>query len=103
MSDEIEVMHRPDAQRYEILRDGQVAGYAAYHPADGYVVLYRTKIEPALEGQGLATRLALGTFEDLRARGLRIEPECEFMAAWVDRNPEFSDLVAPVEAVEQPR
>ena len=97
MAEETDVVHRPDTQRYEILLDGQVAGYVTYQQAHGHLVLDHTKVKPAFEGRGLAGQLATGTFEDLRSRGLRAEPRCEFMAAWVAKHPEYCDVIVPAE------
>jgi predicted GNAT family acetyltransferase len=35
-----------------------------------------------------------GVLEEIRRRGLRIVPRCEFIAGFLGRNPEFADLVA---------
>ncbi len=97
METALEVVHRPDHQRYEILTDGRVAGFVSYHDGDGYLVLDHTEVLAAHEGQGLAGQLARGTFEDLRARGLQAQPQCQFMASWVDKHSEYADLVVPVD------
>ena len=97
MADETQVVQRPETHRYEITTDGQVAGFVTYHEADGVVVLDHTEVQPGFEGEGLAGELASGTFEDLRARGLRVQPLCSFMASWVDKHPEYADLVVPVD------
>ncbi|MGB7979838.1 MAG: GNAT family N-acetyltransferase [Candidatus Nanopelagicales bacterium] len=97
MANETQVVQRPETDRYEILTDGQVAGFVTYHEADDVVVLDHTEVQPAFEGEGLAGDLARGTFEDLRARGVRVQPLCSYMASWVGKHPEYADLVVPDE------
>ena len=87
------VVDRTDTSRYEILRDGQFAGYLDYRDENDHIVLIHVEIEPAFAGQGLAFTLAQGVFDDLRVRGLRVDPQCPFMARWVGKHPEYADLV----------
>lgn len=32
--------------------------------------------------------------DDVRERGLRVEPACSFVASWLDKHPEYADLRA---------
>jgi uncharacterized protein len=65
------------------------------------VVLIHTEVEPAFEGQGLGARLVAGALEDLRARGLKLVPQCPFVRAYLRRHPDQADLVAGDPAVPQ--
>ena len=65
------------------------------------VVLIHTEVEPAFEGQGLGARLVAGALEDLRARGLKLVPQCRFVRAYLRRHPDQADLVAADPAVPQ--
>lgn len=38
--------------------------------------------------------LIRGTLDQLRARGTKLVPQCPFMAAFIDKHPEYADLVA---------
>jgi predicted GNAT family acetyltransferase len=79
--------------RYELLVDGEVAGFIAYRNRPGAVALIHTDIEPRFEGRGLGTRLVEGALADIRARGLRLVPICPFVRSYLDRHPEHNDLV----------
>jgi hypothetical protein len=96
---ELTVVHDADRQRYALRRGPDVLGSATYHWDQGRVVLDHTGIDPARREKGLGAILARGTLDDLRARGLRVIPQCPFMAAFIRRNPEYQDLVdeAPAE------
>ena len=51
-----EVVDRPEQQRYELVEDGRVLGFADYRPlpGDGLVLEFpHTVIDPAERGRGL--------------------------------------------------
>jgi predicted GNAT family acetyltransferase len=58
------------------------------------IVLYHTEVPEALRGHGVAARLAHEALDYARAQGLRVEPECPYVRAYVERHPEFRDLLA---------
>jgi predicted GNAT family acetyltransferase len=92
--DDITVSDNPGRQRYELHRQGAVAAWADYQLADGVATVTHTEVLPAFEGQGLGSRLAAGTLDDLRRRGAQVRPQCEFMATWIQRHPDYADLIA---------
>jgi predicted GNAT family acetyltransferase len=79
--------------RYEIVVDGVVAGFLQYTMRGGRVVLAHTEVPEANAGRGLATRLVRGALDDIRQRGLGIVPVCPFVEAFIERNPDYDDLV----------
>ena len=86
---------RNDAQhRYEIHSEGRLAGQLAWRDQAGVLDLVHTEIEPAFEGRGLAGQLVRFALDDARAAGRRIQPSCGYVAAWIERHPEYRDLVA---------
>lgn len=91
---ELEVRDVADAGRYELLRGGEVIGYAAYRVQDGRAIVPHVEVDPSVEGQGLGGRLVQGVLDDLRQRQLKVTPLCGFAAAWIRRHPEYRDLVA---------
>jgi uncharacterized protein len=91
-----EVVRVDAAERYELRVDGAVLGYAEFRPAgEGRVILPHTVVEEGHEGKGLGATLARGTLDDLRARGTQVIPTCPFIAAFIQRHPEYDDLVVP--------
>jgi len=59
----------------------------------GALVLIHTEVPAALEGRGLASRLARAGLEMARARGLKVIVKCPFVASFIERHPEYQDLV----------
>ena len=88
-----EVRRAPEESRYEILQDGRVAGIAEYADRGNVLVFHHTEIDAPLRGGGLGAALVRAALDDVRARGRRIVATCWFVAAFVDQNPEYADLV----------
>jgi len=94
MSDEtVTLEHDADTGRYEVYVDGRRAGHAAYRDEDGRRVLVTTVVDPEFGGRGLAGRLAKRAFDDARGAGLRVVPQCSYMAKYAERHPEYAELV----------
>jgi len=79
--------------RYEIVVDGEVAGFAEYRVRPDALAFTHTEV--LVEGRGLGTRLVKGVLDDVRASGGMIVPLCPFIAAYIKRHPEYEDLIAP--------
>jgi predicted GNAT family acetyltransferase len=80
--------------RYEIHVDSTLAGFADFEMEGAAMVLPHVVIEPAFGGQGLATTLIREVLDDARAQGVKVVPACTFVAAFIDKNPDYQDLVA---------
>ena len=91
---QIEVEDVPQRHRYEARSGEELLGVALYEREDGVLVLTHTVVEKAAEGHGVGSALARTALDTARGQGLRVLPRCPFMAGWVDRHPEYADLVA---------
>lgn len=89
----IRVVDNPAELRYELWVDGARVGFIAYRREPASVVLVHTDIDPADEGRGLGSQLVAGALDDIRSRGLGLVPLCPFVAAYLRRHPEQTDLV----------
>jgi uncharacterized protein len=79
--------------RYEVTVDGEPAGYAEYRDVQGARVFTHTVVHDAFEGKGVGGALARGALDDVRAAGGHVVPQCPFIAGYIDRHPEYGDLV----------
>jgi predicted GNAT family acetyltransferase len=87
------VTDNPSQRRFE-MAVGPDATAAAYYRVDGgRLVLIHTEVPQECSGQGLATRLAIGTFDLIRQSGQKVVLKCPFMAAFFVTHPEYADIV----------
>jgi len=86
------VRDNPSAHRYELTVDGHVA-FIAYKPMPDGLVFVHTEVPEALGGRGVGGRLVSGALTDMRRRGLKVRPDCSFVAAYAERHPEFNDVI----------
>jgi len=83
----------PERSWYEARVDDRRAGVAAYRLREGVITFTHTVVEDAYEGQGIGGALARAALDDARRRGLAVVPRCPFIAAWIERHPDYADLV----------
>ena len=91
---EIQVADNWDRSRYEIVVDGELAGFSTYKTNEDVITIIHTEIDDAFEGHGLGGRLARGLLDDIRARGQHVIAKCPFVAKYIREHPEYDDLVA---------
>ncbi|HYX97601.1 MAG TPA: GNAT family N-acetyltransferase [Geodermatophilus sp.] len=90
---EITVTDVPEAGRYEARAGDRVLGQANYQRQGDRVVFTHTEVDPAAEGSGVGGTLVRGALDDVRAHGRQAVPRCSFVRAWIDRHPDYADLV----------
>lgn len=89
-------MSRNDERsRFEITtQDGKLAGFAEYAARDGVVELTHTEVGDEFEGQGIGSKLAREVLDQIRATGDQVVPSCPFIKSWIEKHPDYQDLVA---------
>jgi predicted GNAT family acetyltransferase len=89
-----DIRDNAEARRYELEVEGETA-VVTYNPVEGGLLISETLVPQALEGRGIASRLAKHVLADIRGRGLVILPTCPFFAAYLKKHPEHADIVHP--------
>ncbi len=92
-SDAPEIHHDGDMRRFATTVDGAKA-YLDYRQADGVMSITHTWVPAEIGGRGIAGQLVRAALEHARASGLKVEPACSYAAGWIQRHPEYADLVA---------
>ena len=87
------VRDNPALSRFELDADG-VTAVANYRLAGGVMTFTHTEVPPHARGEGIASRLIAGALAAVRARELKVVARCSFVSAYIERHPEFRDLLA---------
>jgi predicted GNAT family acetyltransferase len=88
------VTDAPENSRYEI-RDGDLLlGQAVYQLRGDQVVFTHTEVDMDQERSGLGSTLVRAALDDVRSKGGTVVPMCSFVRGWIERHPEYQDLVA---------
>lgn len=88
-----DVWHNVAGQRFE-LRIGDVLCVIDYHRSAGKIVIYHTEVPEPLRGRGLAACMTRTALEFARSANLQVEPRCPYTAAFMQKHPEYADLLA---------
>jgi uncharacterized protein len=89
---DVTVANNETAQRYEARVAGQLA-VITYQRLGDRIIFMHTEVPEALEGHGIAGKMARVALDDARARHLAVIPRCPFVASYIRRHPEYADLV----------
>ena len=90
-----QVIDEPSSQRYELRLgpDGPVVGFADYRIVGDYVELPHTVTQPEFGGQGIASALIRDVLDQIRTQDRRVIPSCEFVARFIEKNPEYQTML----------
>ncbi|MFM9939909.1 MAG: GNAT family N-acetyltransferase [Hyphomicrobiaceae bacterium] len=80
------------SSRFEMPVEGHIA-FVTYRRGPGTIALLHAEVPAELEGRGVGSRLAKAALEVVRAEGLKVIPRCSFIAAYIQRHPEYQDLL----------
>lgn len=90
---DITIQHDPTAQRFSTSLDGHEAELI-YRLRDGRMVIEHTGVPEAIGGRGIAAHLVKAALDHARAAGWKVVPACSYSAVYVERHPEYADLLA---------
>ena len=77
--------------RFELTCEGGPA-FAAYQLDGDTITFTHTVVPEAAEGHGIGSTLIAGALVQARERGLKVVPQCAFVAAYLARHPDAADL-----------
>ena len=93
MSDtENQVRDSKAKNRFELDVQGKVA-FANYRLTPGTVIIIHTETPRELRGRGIASELVNGALRLIRADCLKVVAGCGFVVDYLNKHPEFADLV----------
>jgi predicted GNAT family acetyltransferase len=86
------VRNTPDCNRFEVLVGDEVAGFTEYLDMDRQRIFFHTEIDERFAQQGLAGVLVHAALTETRAEKKRIVPVCPYVAVYLERHDEFTDV-----------
>ena len=89
----ITVTDNPEQNRFEIHVGDVLAGFTEYRPRGDRYAFVHTVIGDEFGGRGLASQLIKGTLDQIRSRGIAVLPYCPFVRRYIQRHPDYQDLV----------
>ena len=79
--------------RFELDVEGGIA-FANYRKTSSAVIITHPETPRALRGRGIASELVKGALELIRAEGQKVIAGCGFVVDYLEKHPEYEDLVA---------
>jgi predicted GNAT family acetyltransferase len=90
---DVEVRDNPKKARFEIIADGELAGFVLYYLRGDEIAFTHTQTDDRFRGHGLGGRLAQASLDAARERHLAVLPYCPFVKSWITAHREYADLV----------
>lgn len=87
-----EVRDNPEKHQFEMIVDGHIA-LAAYRLTLDTITFTHTEVPKELGGRGIGSQLAKGALDQVRKRGMKVVPLCPFIKAYIEKHPEYQDLL----------
>lgn len=91
-SELLKVTQNIDKNRFEV-KIGESIAIAEYSITAGELILTHTEVPVALEGNGIASRLAKVAFKYARENDLKVLPLCPYMAAYARKHQDVQDVL----------
>ena len=86
------VVMNDKTRRFEVTLGDEVA-FAEYNLLHDAIVLLHTEVPDAFAGRGVAGALIKTALAYARDHGLKVKPICPFAAGYIEKHPEWQDLV----------
>jgi uncharacterized protein len=90
-----DVIQNQELDRFELILDGELAGYTAYTLSDTAITFTHTEILSREREHGLGGRLVREALDQVREHtDYRVVAVCPFVSKWISDHPDYQDLVA---------
>ena len=87
-----EVIDNKAHHRFELELEGHLA--TEHYKLEGNLITFEhTDVPKELGGRGVGSILVQGALDQVRASGRKVIPQCPFVKAWIEKHPDYQDLV----------
>jgi predicted GNAT family acetyltransferase len=93
MTAQPEVRHTMAEHRFEIWIGNELAGQTVYRGEGPTFAFMHTEIDDRFGGRGLGTVLIRAALDTVRDGGGLVLPYCPFVKAFIQKHPDYLDLV----------
>ncbi|MEO8669669.1 MAG: GNAT family N-acetyltransferase [Tahibacter sp.] len=80
-------------RRYEVTVEGHLC-VLDYVRSSDTLRIDHVGVPGPVEGRGIAAALAAAALNAARVEGLRVQPRCGYVVGYLQRHPEYADLVS---------
>lgn len=87
-----DIRNNEEESRFETTVDGELA-VAEYYREGESITFTHTLVPEQLEGRGIAASIVKAALDHARSEKLEVVPQCAFVAGYIERHPEYQDLV----------
>lgn len=88
-----QIQHNQAKSRFEYTEDGQLC-VLDYVLSGTLAIFTHTGVPPAVGGRGIAGDLVRFGLDTARSNGWQVRPDCSYVAAFIERHPEYQSLLA---------
>ena len=93
MTEEYELIDNVDGKQYEFHIREYVPYIEYMKSKNGEIYFTHTEVPIPLEGKGVGSQLVAKSLADVERQGLKLVPLCPFVAAYIQRHPEWKRIV----------
>ncbi|NUQ86057.1 MAG: N-acetyltransferase [Anaerolineales bacterium] len=90
--EKIQVTHNPAENRFETWIEGELSKLDYMEDRDSILMMH-VGVHPEHRGQGVAGKLTRVALEYARDKSLRVIPMCTYVRAYINRHPEYAELM----------
>lgn len=88
------ITHNPDDKEFKAVVEGKTAFLSYNVSPDGKTLNYFTTfVPPEIRGRHIAQNIVKFALDYAKENNFRVIPSCPFVKAYIDRHPEYKDLL----------
>jgi len=95
MPESIDIIHDSKKGKFFCSIDGKECSAEYEMAGETTMDIYRTFVDPALRGKGIAELLMKTVIDVAKEHNLKIKPSCSYAVSYFRRFPELKELLSP--------